>query len=120
MLKSENATRQMLFFCLSFLLAGAAGAAPKLQKPIGIPSVKPPVCNAQGKIESGPQGSLGEDCGTVAGGPCAALDAAYYPSRWLQGKDPEFPALHPNGDFHALSNCWLTSRAVSEPLRSAR
>ena len=107
MLSPENATRRTLFFCLFFLLAGAAGAAPK---PIGIPPVKPPACNAQGKIESGPQGSLGEDCGTVAGGPCAYLDASYYPSRWLQGKDPEFPAFHPNGDFAWNGRCDLDDK----------
>jgi len=99
----ENAVRRTLFSCLFFLLAGAAVAAPKDK--IGIPPAKPPVCNAQGKIEQGPKDSAGQDCGIVAGGPCAFLDASYYASHWLQGKDPEAPVFHPNGDFAWNGRC---------------
>ena len=93
----ENALRRTFFFCLFFLLAGAASA--------DLPLGSPPACNAQGKIEHGPKGSAGEDCGTVAGGPCADLTASYYPNRWLLGAAPEVPAFHPNGDFAWHGRC---------------
>jgi hypothetical protein len=100
MLPPRNANRRTLFFCLFFLLAGTAGAAPPPPFPVFIPS-----CNAQGKIKDGPQGSAGELCGTVAGGPCANLDASYYPNLWLLKAEPNVPAFHPNGDSAWNSRC---------------
>ena len=85
MLPTENAIRRTLFFCLFFLLVGAAGAAPKPKntKPLGIPAPKP---------------------GTVAGGPCAYLDSPEYAGQ-LGGADPESPVFHPNGDFAWNGRC---------------
>lgn len=60
----------------------------------------PPSCMANGKIGAGPAGSVGEDCGTVAGGPCDAINAGYYASVHGEPEDPEF---HPNGN-----NAWST------------
>ncbi len=65
------------------------------------PTSEAPVCDG-GVITEGPEGSLGEACGTIPGGPCHDIREAS--TAWTRS-EPEDPGFHPNGDFLWHTRC---------------
>lgn len=70
-----------------------------------LPPSEAPRCGDNSKISKGPDGSVGEDCGTIVGGPCADMTADSYHHVLAFGTDPEDPAWHPNGDYAWSARC---------------